>query len=201
MILTKKRIGGAAGTHWTPEQVSALLTAARAHSERDWLAILVLLTHALRASELVTITPADIRDGHLYVARLKGSARTCQPIIGDEREPLLTLAASKGQFDRLFPITRQQLWRIVQKHCKTAGIPLASAHCHSAKHTACRSILSSTGNLATVKVYAGHASISSTMVYVNPTDAEASADAASGLQWYSGTKRERIHHDGRTVTN
>jgi integrase len=182
-LLTKKRIGGAAGTHWTPEQVAALLTAARAHSERDWLAILVLLTHALRASELVSITPADIRDGSLYVARLKGSARTVQPLIGAEREPLLTLAESKGQYERLFPITRQQLWRIVQKHCKTASIPLDAAHPHSAKHSACRSILHSTGNLAIVKTYAGHSSFSSTLFYTKPTDAEASAEAAEGLRW------------------
>jgi integrase len=178
-----KRIGGAAQTFWTPEQVSALLTAARDHSERDYLAILVLLNHALRASELISLTPSDIRDGQLYVTRLKKSARTVQPLTDAEREPLLFLCRDVQPDGRLFPITRQHLWRIVQKHCKTAGIPLVSAHPHSAKHTTCRAILGSTGNLRTVQQYAGHSSITSTVVYTKQNDAEASAAAAQALVW------------------
>ena len=37
------------------EQLASLLTAARAHSERDWLMILVAYNHGLRASEVVPV--------------------------------------------------------------------------------------------------------------------------------------------------
>ena len=36
--------------HLSKEQLASLLTAARAHSERDWLMILVAYNHGLRAS-------------------------------------------------------------------------------------------------------------------------------------------------------
>jgi len=181
--MKRKRIGGASGTYWTREQTDALLKAARDHNERDYLLILMLLTHALRTSELVSLTPEDIRDGHLYVARLKGSARTVQPLTEEELESFYIVFGGVQPDGRLFPITRQQVWRIVQKHCLTAGIPLAAAHPHSAKHTTCRAVLAQTGSLEIVQRYAGHSSITSTAAYVKPTDAEASAAAADVLHW------------------
>jgi integrase len=179
------RIGGAAGTFWTPEQTTALLAAARKSSERDYLIILMLLNHALRASELTAILPTDIRDGHLHVARLKGSKRTVQPLTDDEKESLWKMFGGvQPDGRRLFSITRQQVWRIVQKHCKTAGIPLAASHPHSAKHTICRKLLTVTGNnLNVVQVFAGHSDIRSTTAYTKPTDAQASEAAAPALNW------------------
>lgn len=186
IVARRRRIGGAAGTHFSTDEVRALLTAARSQSERDWLLILVTLTHGLRASEAVGLVAGDIRDGHLWVARLKGSARTCQPLIGDEREPLVMLASGKGLYERLFPITRMQFWRIMRKHCETAGLSPVAAHPHSLKHTLCRTVLAETGNLQVVKQYAGHSSITSTLRYTKPTDAEASRAAADGLNWMAG---------------
>jgi integrase len=185
----RKRIGGAKGTYFTPEQVSTLLTTALAHSERDWLLILVTVTHGLRASEALSLTPADIRDGCLWVARIKGSKRTCQPLTDAEREPLLALAASKGQDERLFPISRMQFWRIMRATCRRAGLEMIAAHPHSLKHSMCRAVLADTGNLRTVQVLAGHSSITSTLEYTHQTDAEASAAAREALMW--GEYRDR----------
>lgn len=183
VTLKRKRIGGASGTYWTQEQAAALLKAARDHCERDYLVILMLLTHALRASELVSLVPTDIRDGHLYVSRLKGSARTVQPLTDEARESFYVLFGGVQPDGRLFPITRQQVWRIVQKHCKTAGIPLAASHPHSAKHTSCRAVLDHTGSLLVVQRHAGHSDVRSTTIYTKPTDAEASKAASGGLHW------------------
>lgn len=178
-----KRIGGAKGTYFTPEEIAALLAAARSHSERDWLLILVTVTHGLRASEAVGLTPEDIRDGCLWVKRLKDSARTCQPLIGDEREPLLALAEATAPGEPLFPITRMQFWRIMRATCNRAGLNPVAAHPHSLKHSMCRAVLARTGNLRAVQVIAGHSSITSTLEYTKLTDAEACAAAREALNW------------------
>jgi integrase len=168
-----KRIGGASGTFFTPDETEALLEAARSHSERDYLMLLLTVNHALRASELLAIEANDIRDKHLYTARMKGSKRTVQPLTDAELESLNKLFTGIRPDGRLFPITRMQLWRVVQKHCKTAGISRVAAHPHSLKHTNCRTTLAQTGNLRAVQVIAGHSSITSTLEYTKLTDAEA----------------------------
>lgn len=183
ITLTRKRIGGAKGTYFTPEEIAVLLAAALAHSVRDWLLILVTVNHGLRASEAVSLTPEDIRDGCLWVTRLKDSARTCQTLHDDEREPLLSLAATTVPGERLFPITRMQFWRIMRASCRRAGLEMIAAHPHSLKHTMCRTVLVKTGNLRAVQVSAGHSSITSTLEYTHLTDAEASAIAREALKW------------------
>ena len=62
--------------HLDRQQLEALFQVARAQSERDWLMILVVYNHGLRATEVVTLTPANLRDGFLTVKRLKGSRCT-----------------------------------------------------------------------------------------------------------------------------
>ena len=62
----------------TLPQLLALLAAAKAHLERDWLMILLAFSGGLRASEVIAIKREDVRDGFLTVQRLKGSRRTTQ---------------------------------------------------------------------------------------------------------------------------
>lgn len=186
--LTKqRRIGGAAGTFFSPEQIATLLTAARAHSERDWLLILVTVNHGLRASEAVGLVAGDVREGSLWITRLKGSKRTVQPLTSEEREPLLRLCQGKAAGDRLFPISRMQFWRIMRASCRRAGLDMISAHPHSLKHSMCRAVLAETGSLVVTAKRAGHARITSTQVYTAPTDQQAAAAAAGALTWNTAT--------------
>jgi hypothetical protein len=50
-----------------------------------------------------------------------------QPLTEEELESFYIVFGGVQPDGRLFPIIRQQVWRIVQKHCLTAGIPLAAA--------------------------------------------------------------------------
>jgi integrase len=178
-----KRIGGAKGTYFTPAEIAALLASEKAYSERNWLLILMTVNHGLRATEAITVTREDIRDGCLWVARLKDSARTCQPLIGAEREPLLALAAATAPDTPLFPITRMQFWRIMRAACNRAGLNPVAAHPHSLKHSTCRAILVKTGNLQAVRTVAGHSSLSSTDQYTRLNDQEAARAAEGALTW------------------
>lgn len=165
-------------------QLLALLSAARAHSERDWLMILIAFSHGLRASEVVALQRDDIADGHITVARLKGSLRTVQPLVRDEN-PLLdehpALFAFAHGKQRLFPIHRQHFWRLMQRYASAAGIPERLRHPHILKHTIALQTIRTAG-IENVRQYLGHKSMSSTGAYLKKSDAEASAAIGEALK-------------------
>ena len=69
-------------TYLSPEEVLAVLKAARVRSVRDWVMVLVAYRHGLRASEVcgLKLSDANLKDQTIRVARLKGSMLTTQPL-------------------------------------------------------------------------------------------------------------------------
>ena len=168
-------------------ELLALLGAARAHRERNWLMILVAYSHGLRASEVTRMQRDAIADGHITVARLKGSLRTTQPLVEDEnpllneRKGLFDFSASVHGKQRLFPVTRQHFWRLVQRYAKAAGIPERKRHPHVLKHTIAMQTIHTAG-IENVRQYLGHKSMSSTGAYLKVSDEVASAAISSALK-------------------
>jgi integrase len=164
-----------------PELI-ALLTAARAHKTRDWLMILVAYCHGLRASEVIAIQRDHIKGTMFEVDRLKGSNHSRQSLHVDEN-PLLN--ERKGLIDfirnlhgnqRLFPLTRRQFGRIVERHAKSAGLPEEKRHPHMLKHTLGAEIYDKTKDLRLVRMRLGHKRESSSLIYAGRI-AEQVADA------------------------
>ena len=115
----------------------------------------VAYSHGSRASEVTSLQADAVADGHITAARLKGSLRTVQPLISDG-EPLLNEAKSLFAFarnlhgkQRLFPITRQHFWRLVQRYAEVAGIPERKRHPHILKHTIAMQVIHSARELRT----------------------------------------------------
>lgn len=169
-----------------PELLS-LLRAARDHSERDHLMLLVAYSHGLRASEVLALKPSSVRDGLLRVRRLKGSLATEQPLLSSD-EPLLDEAKSWFDFtlktpanQTVFPIGRQHFWRLMQRYAKEAGIPARKRHPHVLKHTIALQTIHSAG-IENVRQYLGHRSMASTGEYLKRTDAEASDAVGAALR-------------------
>lgn len=172
-----------------PELIALLRTARarRRTGERDWLMILVAFSHGLRASEVTSLQRDAVKDGHITVARKKGSLRTVQPLISDA-EPLLD--EQKGLVDftlnlrgnqKLFPICRQHFWRLMQRYAAEAGIPARKRHPHVLKHTIAMQVIHSAG-IENVRKYLGHKSMSSTGEYLKVSDAAASAAVSHALK-------------------
>lgn len=166
-----------------PELI-ALLRAAREHSQRNHLMILMAYSHGLRASEVIALTRDDVQGCMLIVSRLKGSLRTVQPLLTDEN-PLLdersAFFAYQTKSKRLFPITRQHFWRLMQRYAEAAGIPPRKAHPHALKHTIAMQTIQGAG-IENVRQYLGHKSMSSTGEYLKKSDAEASAAVSAALK-------------------
>src|SRR5438046_1994375 len=105
-------------------------------SERWRLPIKVLHTYGLRASELLSLTSNNLRDGMFVVKRLKGSDTPRHALVPLVRDELLALAASKVPGARLFPWTRRALWLAIRSAGYKAGVDPCFLHPHSFRHAA-----------------------------------------------------------------
>ena len=161
------------------DELRALLTHAKASSERDWLMILVAYWHGLRASEICGLTAGDIEDGHITVQRLKGSLKTTQPLMQHSDEllnehALVEFIQGMHSEQRVFSVSRVTFWRRMQQYGRAANIPAHKLHPHSLKHTCAMHYIKPTG-IENVRQWLGHKSISSTGEYLKVSDEAAAA--------------------------
>jgi site-specific recombinase XerD len=175
--------------HLSNDQLRAVLARAKECRTRDWLMCLVAYWHGLRASEVVGITAASIEDGHLTVARLKGSLKTCQPLVRhtdplfDEAPALIDWTREMHANQKLFPISRVQFYSLFRRYALEAGIPRRLAHPHILKHTIAMQAIQAKGvGIENVRQHLGHKSLSSTGAYLKVDDATASRAVISALR-------------------
>jgi integrase len=154
-------------------QLTAVLQVAKAHSSLDHLMMLVSYWHGLRASEVLALTSENIRDGFLTVQRLKGSMKTCQPLVRSQ-DPLFDETPLETMTGRLFSMSRITFWRRWQEYGGLAGLPAHLCHCHVAKHTCAKLALKGGIRIDDLKQYMGHKSLASTGAYLASDDQEAS---------------------------
>lgn len=153
------------------DQVLALLAAARAESETDWLMLAVAFLFALRAHEVVRIKGDDVIDGYLTVRRGKKSKPVRRPIpnLANElfsiRKPLLLLARKQGS-KKLFPISTRTLQRRVHKYGELAGLPDLLSHPHTLKHSIL-TYLAQFMPLHELQQISGHRDLDSLQVYLH----------------------------------
>jgi integrase/recombinase XerD len=175
--------------YFTQDELLRLLAAAKAVRERDWLMILVAFWHGLRASEVTGLTPDNVRDGRLRVKRLKGRKKpitTTHPLVRhpepllDERDALIDFAAKSTPRRPIFGVRRKQFYNLVRKYGAIAGLPRDKCHPHALKHSIATQTIDAVG-IHRMQRYLGHKSISSTGIYLNVTDQQASDAVADAL--------------------
>ena len=190
-----KRIPGA---NLTPEETLAALRAAKERGVRDWAMILLAYRHGLRASEVcgLRLADVDLKNGAVTIQRLKGSLKTTQPLYTHRGQPLLDEVAALRAWLKVRPadgsdylfvsqkggrLDRTQFFRIFQAVAEAAGLPAEKRHPHCLKHSLASHLVAGNVNLALVKQALGHRSISSTMIYVGTTDAQAAEAVQAAL--------------------
>jgi integrase/recombinase XerD len=179
----------------TMDQVHSILRKAYKSSRRDWLMILLQFTHGLRRGEIARLKLADMEDGKIRVARLKGSLCTTHPLresknfLFDEKVALKAwLEERVSDSDALFPsrkgdgpVNPNSVSNLVSAHMRAAGIPRELAHSHSLRHSCC-SIMARNGiGIEYIAAYVGHADIKNTRIYLNITSEEAAEKAHSAF--------------------
>jgi integrase len=143
----------------------------------------------------------DVEPGYITIRRLKGSLTTRQPLINHRGKPTISdkpaidayLAERIDDGSGLFltgqkgPLTRWTLEKMFRRYCATVSaarvargsqaIPEDAWRFHAIKHSGISLLCQSGKDLLSVKDHAGHASISSTMIYAHP-DARMTAQFA-----------------------
>jgi type 1 fimbriae regulatory protein FimB len=180
----------------TQGEVLDVLRAAYEKSHRDHLLILMAYRHGLRASEVTGIRLSDLQGGYLTVQRKKGSLKTIQPILPHTGQPLLNEARHLTAWikerpahlgDALFPSEKggallpTSFTAIFHKYAEVAGLPPNKRHPHALKHSVVSHLLNNGMEIAFVKEYVGHASISSTMRYAHISGVDANKRAETAL--------------------
>jgi site-specific recombinase XerD len=185
-------------TYLTPEEILAVLKAARERAVRDWGMILVAYRHGLRASEVCGLKLADIdlKAGSISIRRLKGSLSQVQPLYQHRGQPLLDeMAALRAWLktrpadgsDFLFTsqkggrLDRTQFFRIFRACAETGGLSPEKRHPHVLKHSLASHLVAGNVNLALIRQTLGHRSITSTMQYVGTSDGQAAEAAQAAL--------------------
>ena len=168
----------------TKHELASLLAVARKHSDMDWLFFQTIFNHGLRVSEAVNLTRANVVDGFLVVQRLKGSKKTTQPLLGETRLGLETLAVTtSGRFflAEYKPTSARVIaWRKIRAYGREAGIPQFKCHPHVLKHTTGRLGYEGGMGLPDLQAYLGHVDGGSTMVYMEaPENVACNAFAAA----------------------
>ena len=166
---------------FTKEELEALFSAAEKHSAQDALMLRTIFNHGLRVSEVLGLTSKNLEARHLVVKRLKGSRKTTQPLLMDEREGLEALAKTSGARP-LFPICRMTAWRKLQQYGKEAGIPAFKLHPHALKHSTGRLGYEAGMGIPELQKYLGHASGASTMIYLEAGEEESCASFAAAKE-------------------
>jgi integrase/recombinase XerD len=147
---------------------------------RDRALLEAMYACGLRASETIGLDVADVdlREGFLR-ARGKGSKERLVPLgrqaivaidayrrkgrtklVGDRHEPKLFLNFRGG------PLTRQGLYKIVQRHARDAGLSGRMSP-HTLRHSFATHLLAGGCDLRAVQEMLGHADISTTQMYTH----------------------------------
>jgi integrase len=179
---------------FSPEQLTAILTAAKKCGRRDEAISLLLLDTGLRASELVGLTVGDIdlSGSSLYVRHGKGDKGRSVPFANATRRALhawITQGGLGGHLDApLFTalrgtyagegLTTWGLGAAVERWGKTAGVNGVRVSPHTFRHTFAVMFLRAGGNAFTLKELLGHTTLSTTNRYVALVSADLSRQHA-----------------------
>ena len=179
-------------SYMTAEQLDRFLRAAKEHSPREHAMFLFAVAHGARVQEICNLRLSDVNfaNQQIHIARLKGSLPSTQTLLRvkgnalfDEKAALRAwLAVRKpdaGDYifnsQKSIQLNRVTVFKIYRQIARKAGLGETLQHPHVLKHTAAMLLVQQGANAFLIRQAMGHKSFDSTLAYVNPSDADASA--------------------------
>jgi len=167
------------------DEVNRLLEQPRGDSRaalRDRALLETMYACGLRASEAITLELGDLDlDAGVLIARGKGSKERLVPVgrracaalrayLRSARPALVGLREEAHVFVNLRgrPLSRQGLYKIVQRHARSAGLAERMSP-HTLRHTFATHLLAGGCDLRSLQEMLGHADIGTTQVYTHLT--------------------------------
>jgi integrase len=160
--------------HFTPDEVEALIEAAKGnrYGHRDATMVLLTYRHGLRAAEVCDLRwdQVDFNGAVLHVRRVKNGTPSTHPIQGDELRALRRLHRDSPTSPFVFvsergsPFTTAGLARMIERAAAAAGLEL-KAHPHMLRHACGYAPANKGHDTRAIQGWLGHRSITSTAVY------------------------------------
>lgn len=182
--------------HLNLDQVKELADAAgrSRHGERDRLLVQLLFDGCLRCSEAIGVRPCDIvQDYTGWTVKVKGKGnKTALVAISPTLAAQLQAYAYRHKLDendRIFPITRSQVFRIVTNAFDCAGIPRPRRETdqvgavHILRHSGAIERLRQTGNPKAIQDQLRHKSALMTLRYLKTISREESIQIQQGVEF------------------
>ncbi len=166
----------------THEELRKVLAVAAKYGAREACMFTLGYGHALRASEIASLTLEDIRGGKIACRRGKKSEHTVELLRSHEVDVLTTWLRERGDGDGsvfLFTsrqgsrMSRQQVYNLFRKCAELANIQKPHMGSHLLKHSYASHMIRAGVDLAHVQKAMGHAHISSTVRYTHISVPEA----------------------------
>ena len=179
-------------SYMSDEQLERFLTATKVYGAREHAMFLFAVAHGARISEVCNLRIADVdfKNEQVHIARLKGSMNSTQSLLRVKGNALFNeasafkawLAVRQPDADSFVfnsqkstRLDRVSAYRLFKKIAKAAGLPETLQNPHTLKHTAAMRLVHGGANAFLIRQALGHRSFNSTLAYVNPSDADASA--------------------------
>ena len=179
-------------SYMSDEQLERFLQAAKEYGAREHAMFLFAVAHGARISEVCNLRIADIdfKNEQIHIARLKGSLASTQSLLRVKGNALFNEAAAFKAWlavrepdadnfvfnsQKSTRLDRVSAYRLFKKIAKRAGLPETLQNPHTLKHTAAMRLVHVGANAFLIRQALGHRSFNSTLAYVNPSDADASA--------------------------
>lgn len=136
-------------------------------AQRDTLIISMLALTGMRRSELAHLTPGDIAQGYIHIRSGKGDKDRAIPLAKHLINPLNHYIETNHipPTKRLFPITGHRIYGIVKHYARAAGIHDIGPH--SLRHYFATKLIEAGASLNAVQQLLGHASITTTALYLD----------------------------------
>src|SRR5580698_9880567 len=185
-------------SYLTSEQLERFLLAAKEYGPREHAMFLFAVAHGARAQEIANLRISDINfhSEQIHIARLKGSLDSTKNLLKVKGNSLFNEAAAlKAWLDvrqqdadnyvfnsqKSTQLNRVTVYKLFKAIAKRAGLGETLQHPHVLKHTAAMLMVQQGANAFLIRQHLGHRSFDSTLAYVNPSDAEASAASAKAF--------------------
>lgn len=179
-------------SYMSDDQLERFLQTAKEHGTREHAMFLFAVAHGARISEVcnLRISDIDFKNEQVHIARLKGSLDSTQSLLRVKGNSLFNeaaafkawLAVREADADNFVfnsqkstRLDRVSAYRLFKKVAKRAGLPETLQNPHTLKHTAAMRLVHGGANAFLIRQALGHRSFNSTLSYVNPSDADASA--------------------------
>jgi type 1 fimbriae regulatory protein FimB/type 1 fimbriae regulatory protein FimE len=161
--------------HLLPDEVEKLIQAAKKvgrHGSRDSALIMIAYRHAMRVSEIINLRwdQIDLKQGLIYVSRLKSGNPSVHPLRGVELRALRQVQRKYPDSPYVFvserggTLTDSGVRKMIARAGELAGLPFP-VHPHMLRHAAGYYLASKGHDTRAIQAYLGHRNIQHTVRY------------------------------------